>query len=147
MRAITVRQPWAWAIFHAQKDVENRDWGRTVARGRIAIHAGKRLDPDGIETVAAAAGHSTSSLIGLMTEAPLGAIIGTVEVVSIHEAYMMPPENGGLRMLSCHRPWGLPTRYHWMLANPRPCEPIPCRGALGLWTVPDDIAARLAGAL
>ena len=24
MRVLTVRQPWAWAIIHGQKDVENR---------------------------------------------------------------------------------------------------------------------------
>ena len=26
MRALTVRQPAAWAIFHAGKDIENRSW-------------------------------------------------------------------------------------------------------------------------
>jgi hypothetical protein len=26
MKALSIRQPWAWAIIHAGKDVENRDW-------------------------------------------------------------------------------------------------------------------------
>lgn len=26
MYAISVRQPWAWAVFAAGKDVENRSW-------------------------------------------------------------------------------------------------------------------------
>lgn len=38
MKAITVRQPWAWAIIHAGKDIENRSW-KTKTRGRVAIHA------------------------------------------------------------------------------------------------------------
>ena len=26
MKALTIKQPWAWAIIHAGKDIENRDW-------------------------------------------------------------------------------------------------------------------------
>ena len=26
MKALSIRQPWAWAILHAGKDIENRDW-------------------------------------------------------------------------------------------------------------------------
>ena len=36
---LSIRQPWAWAIIHAGKDIENRDWP-TRYRGRILIHAG-----------------------------------------------------------------------------------------------------------
>jgi hypothetical protein len=36
--ALSVRQPFAWAIFHAGMDVENRDWP-TRFRGRVLIHA------------------------------------------------------------------------------------------------------------
>lgn len=42
MRILTVRQPWAWAIIHGGKDVENRV--RNLAgdyRGPVLIHAGK----------------------------------------------------------------------------------------------------------
>src|SRR5207302_502261 len=39
MKALTVRQPWAWAIVQGKKDVENRSW-RTDHRGMVAIHAG-----------------------------------------------------------------------------------------------------------
>ena len=33
MKALSVKQPWAWAIFHG-KDVENRDWPTNV-RGPV----------------------------------------------------------------------------------------------------------------
>lgn len=42
MRILTVRQPWAWAIIHGGKNVENRV--RNIAgdyRGPVLIHAGK----------------------------------------------------------------------------------------------------------
>ncbi|MEU0468957.1 ASCH domain-containing protein [Amycolatopsis sp. NPDC006131] len=38
MKAITVRQPWAWAIAKGYKPIENRTWS-TDHRGLIAIHA------------------------------------------------------------------------------------------------------------
>ena len=47
MKAITVRQPWAWAIMHDGKDVENRS--RNIAgtyRGPVVIHAGLTDDDD-----------------------------------------------------------------------------------------------------
>lgn len=45
MKAVTLRTPWAWAVCHAAKDIENRVWKPTpnqLAVGeRFAIHAGK----------------------------------------------------------------------------------------------------------
>jgi hypothetical protein len=38
MRALTVKQPWAWAILHAGKDIENRGW-RTHYKGPLVIHS------------------------------------------------------------------------------------------------------------
>lgn len=40
MKALTICQPWAWAIVHGPKRIENRTWW-TNYRGMIAIHAGK----------------------------------------------------------------------------------------------------------
>lgn len=40
--ALSIRQPWAWAILHAGKDIENRSW-RTSRRGMIALHASKGM--------------------------------------------------------------------------------------------------------
>lgn len=40
MKALSIRQPWAWMILHAGKDIENREWP-TRFRGRVLIHASK----------------------------------------------------------------------------------------------------------
>lgn len=42
MRALTIRQPWAWLIVHGHKDVENRSWS-TRYRGPLLIHAASAL--------------------------------------------------------------------------------------------------------
>lgn len=49
MKVLTVRQPWAAAIIHGGKDVENRT--RNLAgsyRGPVAIHAGLAYDEDAL---------------------------------------------------------------------------------------------------
>jgi hypothetical protein len=172
MRALTVRQPWAYAIIHLGKDVENRS--RNIAgsyRGPIAIHAGKRLDTAALDEAARLAGHSVSSLIGLMADAPLGAIIGVVDLVDVHpsdwcwetdlrrvrdlyrqdrEAFDALPDSGAGGILGKVRvcsPWAHDGQCHLVLANPRPCEPIPCKGRLGLWTVPDEVEAKIKEAM
>ena len=38
MKAISIRQPWAWLVVHGHKDIENRTWA-TKYRGKTLIHA------------------------------------------------------------------------------------------------------------
>jgi hypothetical protein len=38
MKILTIRNPWAYAIFHLGKDVENRSWCRDY-KGPLLIHA------------------------------------------------------------------------------------------------------------
>lgn len=38
MKAISIRQPWAWLIAQGYKDIENRSWA-TRYRGPVLIHA------------------------------------------------------------------------------------------------------------
>jgi hypothetical protein len=158
MRALTVQQPWAWAIFNG-KVIENRTavWSY---RGPLAIHAGKQwsdhgaTDPRVIEQYCATADldpayEKVVRKHGLSREADgmrfgFGAIIGCVDLVDVH------PDAG------CCKPWG-ESGYtessgrdrrritHLVLENAgRLAEPIECRGALGLWTPPQEIIDHLA---
>ena len=43
LKALSIRQPWAWLIVEGWKDVENRTWS-TNFRGRFYIHASKTFD-------------------------------------------------------------------------------------------------------
>lgn len=48
MPALSIRQPWPYAITHLGKDVENRQWQYLPKfRGRCLIHASKRFDESG----------------------------------------------------------------------------------------------------
>jgi hypothetical protein len=42
MKALSVRQPWAWLIVNGLKPVENRSWN-TKFRGQVLIHAAKGM--------------------------------------------------------------------------------------------------------
>jgi len=46
MIALSIQQPWAWAIIHGGKDVENRTWP-TKFRGRFLVHASRKFDWEG----------------------------------------------------------------------------------------------------
>lgn len=116
--ALSVRQPWAWAIIHAGKDIENRS-ALAVRHGmkprRIAIHAAKGMTRWEYEN---AADFMTS--IGVTCPAPAdlvrGAIIGSVDVVEVVKESASVWFSG---------PRGL------VLANAAACEPVPAVGALG----------------
>jgi ASCH domain len=45
MKALSVRQPWAWLIVQGFKGIENRTW-QTSFRGTVLIHAGMRIDQE-----------------------------------------------------------------------------------------------------
>lgn len=42
MKAISIRQPWAWLIVNGYKDIENRSWN-TKYRGTVLIHASAKM--------------------------------------------------------------------------------------------------------
>lgn len=161
MRALTVRQPWAWAIVHGTKRVENRTQ-RWAYRGPLAIHAGLAWDEDGADSDLVAADYltETGGHLDQYGHVPdydprlvRGAITGLVDLVDVHYdqgccdpwgmhghapagGYEAPVENRG--------GWTGRRVTHLVLRDPRPLDdPIPYSGALGLWSVPDDLAARI----
>ena len=93
MRALTLQQPWAWAIAHAGKRLENRRWAylrkgfvASLPRTRIAIHAGHKrpaawdcdhLEAAGVELPAAAmrGGRivATCQIVGVVRAVDAGA--------------------------------------------------------------------------
>lgn len=123
MRALSIQQPWAWAIFALDKDVENRTW-RTALRGRILIHAGKGFDEDGASFIRDALGHA------LPPRFDRGGFIGSAVLADCVDASASAWFFG---------PVG------FVLQDIRPCRFTPWRGALGLFEVPDEIARALVG--
>jgi hypothetical protein len=135
MRALTVRQPWAWAIVAGGKTVENRS-RNTHYRGLVAVHAGKVWSTRGqVSAVLIAwgkAGYRDRRLTQDSPEITFGAVIGAARIVDAHPA------------AGCCPPWGEDDYHgegrqiwHWVLEGARQfAEPVPVDGHLGLWTVP-----------
>lgn len=120
--ALSVRQPWAWAIIYGGKTIENRGhvaiWKGKMKPRRIAIHASKGMTRD--EYVSA---YDFMRGIGVMCPPAgalyRGAIIGSVEVVDIVTKSVSPWFFG---------PRGLVLRDPVALDVPKPCS-----GALGFF--------------
>lgn len=111
--ALSILQPWPWAILHAGKTVENRSW-RTGYRGRFLLHAGKGFDHDGL-----------AFLRRMMPDAPAdprayqrGGIVGMATLTDCVRHLDSPWFFG---------PWG------FLLSDVRAIPFQPCRGALGFF--------------
>jgi hypothetical protein len=112
LRAITIRQPWAWAIIFGGKDIENRSW-LTHYRGLLAIHAGLAYLSD----AAMPRGVRTPERKDLV----FGAVIGVVDLHDVVE--------------KSRSRWFADGGYGFVLRDPRPlAKPVRCSGRLGLWT-------------
>ena len=123
MKALSLSQPMAWAIFHG-KDVENRRWS-TKVRGRVYIHASKGFDKGHYNFLGVAV---VARLLDKRLPDPgefvHGAIIGEVDIVAC--LYYLPDE-----LAILHSPWAVPGQYQFVLANAVSYKtPIPCKGML-----------------
>lgn len=148
MRILTVRQPWAWAIIHGGKDVENRV--RNIAgdyRGPIAIHVAQ-ADADGapeslwMDQANWYRARRPQSKKFEPEWSDRGAIIGVVDLVDVHfsgECWGFGED--GERWFSA---WAEHFAHHLVLTNPRALDgPIPYKGALGLRRLDDETIARI----
>jgi hypothetical protein len=125
MLALSVRQPWAWMIIHADKDVENRDWP-TKVRGRILIHAAKTMT---VEEWRPAWNFSQG------TDAPAKANLAGLTRENIQRGGVI----GSVEIYACvtHSPshWFM-GKYGFLLRDPRPLPFTPWPGRLGFFDVP-----------
>lgn len=144
--AITVRQPWAFAIAQLQKNIENRVW-TTSHRGLLAVHAGGTWDGD-------RAARRVFELSGaLVVKTDMAAIVAVVELVDVHHSTscIRSPRERHLHAdgpFTCS-PWatGLGETggmWHWQLAKVRRLAvPVPCKGTQRLWELPGDVEAAV----
>lgn len=114
MKAISIQQPWAWAIFNAGKDIENRTW-KTNFRGKILIHAGKKIDGPAYHTLK----HEYGLLVPEDGNLITGCIVGSVEIVDC--------------VTQSDSKW-FTGPYGFVLKNPIQFEtPVPLIGQLGIF--------------
>lgn len=147
MRALTVRQPWAWAIAAGYKTIENRTTNWSY-RGPLAIHAGSHDSRRGWESPLVQAALDGWRAQHRLPDIATSAIIGVADLIDIHPARSHPP---------CCLPWG-ETRYrehgataertdivHLVLTGARLLTPpVDIPGRRGLWTPPRHVTELLA---
>jgi hypothetical protein len=123
MKAISLWQPWCFAITHLGKDVENRVW-QTLHRGPLLLHAAKRR-PTRVECVSFC--EQVESVIGRDDLIPqLARAVGDNFRGSIYDALRALPRGGivgRVEIVGCDlassSPWAFEGQYHWHLARAR----------------------------
>lgn len=115
--ALSIRQPWAWAILHAGKRIENRTWA-TSYRGPFCIHAAKGMtgrEQAEFDGFIKSMGLEPPNYGGL----PRGGIVGTARLVSCTS--------------SSASPWFFGP-YGFVLDEVQPVDFIPCKGKLAFFS-------------
>lgn len=143
MKAISICQPWGWYIGRGVKLVENRTW-KTPYRGLVLIHVSKKmLEHDRVTALEMA--KRADSACPVPSPAELreqqGKIIAVAELVDCVQSHPSPFFQG---------PWA-----HVYSSVQLFRDPVPWRGELGLFDVPDSkvpevrrtLAAGLVGDL
>lgn len=135
MKALSIRQPWCWAILNAGKNIENRDWKRWNPalhfRGPFLIHASKGMSRgeyagclDYCQAVSRTRPFPPGLVMPSFDELPRGGVVGRARIVDIVRESTSPWFMG---------PLGL------VLEDVCPLPFVPYKGQLGFFDVPDDI--------
>jgi hypothetical protein len=148
MLALTVLQPWEWALSKGVKPVENRNWAppKSLLGQYIALHAGKRIDEDGVPGFTEIAGtpHVSARIQAVhgdrpltLRMLPLGAITCVARLARV--------VTSGDDLSEKARPWFFGP-FGWVFEDVQEFEAIPCRGFQKLWVIPPDVASRVRAA-
>ena len=140
VKVISLLQPWASLVVTGAKKIETRSWNTTFT-GNILIHASKKLTKENI-TLGREFNYIYGAGLGFIEELPLGAIIGSVDIVGTfsmndlltqktitkkEKIWHLTDEELAYGDYSCDR-------YGWLLENPQAFAiPIPAKGSLSIW--------------
>jgi hypothetical protein len=137
VQAISVKQPWGWAIARGHRKVSNQA-APTAYRGPLLVHAAMRVDLDSCHSpLIRAAGWDPQDPL-----ATLGAVIAVAELAGVCSP-------GADRAHCDCGPWAEPEAHHWRLAGVRALpRPVVALGWLGLWepqaSLVSDVLAMVA---
>lgn len=128
MKALSIRQPWAWLIVHGGKDIENRSWS-TNFRGRFLIHAAAGMTKAEYQNAyefCRAAG-VIKPPYGFPFNPDMlqrGGIVGAATITDC--------------VAQSDSPWFC-GEYGFVLQDAAPCTFVPYRGQLGWFDIPRDV--------
>lgn len=132
VKALTLHQPFAWAIAVANKRVENRDWPppKGLVGQHLAIHAGKKYDLKAAEEIRTDLG----LVVPTRKEITQAAIVAVAVIDRIWDSADDSP--------GWDDPWFVGA-FGWVLRDVVRIDPVPCKGAQKLWEVPAPVLERV----
>lgn len=152
MKSLTLTQPWATLVAIGAKRIHTRRWSIRY-RGPLAIHAAKGFPRWARETCleaefAAELGPNPLPTGAVLATCRLVACIPTRELQQNRVIQMDPAARcPDFVMTDLERLFGdyEPGRWAWLLADVKPLpEPVPAKGALGLWEWDFEAAEQTA---
>lgn len=155
IRGLTLTQPWATLVAIGAKQWETRSWP-TAYRGQVAIHASKRypgecrdLEAQEPFRTALYTPHYRYPLMYVGKIVALAMITDCVPTSRFREEGFTCRDVDRPKFIEISREEFLfgdysEGRYAFKLEKVAPLRtPIECRGALGLWTLPDGAIAQI----
>lgn len=147
MRAISLWQPWASALFDPNlKAHETRGWAchANVIGQRIAIHAAARPVPRAKVNDAAARALAYRHGARWWADMPRGVLLGSVVIVYCRPTDCLIERAEPMHYLDRHfGDWG-PGRFGWRADDPQTlAEPVPWKGKQGWFQVPDELFVEM----
>lgn len=141
MKALSLRQPWLWAVLDLGKTIENRKWN-THHRGPILLHAAKGCTVvecgevvRQIRTMTGIDWQHEPSWRGY-ANLERGGICGYAEIVDV-----VPPTTKQWPLITkattAELRWHMPEQYGFVLRNVRRLPFTPCRGFQRWFEIPD----------
>lgn len=124
MKALSIRQPWAWLIVNGHKDIENRCW-KTNFRGKIYVHAAKGMTRGDYLACKICCADIPGVNLPPFEKLERGGIVGTVEIVDCVDQDASPWFFG---------------EFGFVLKNAIPLPFRPLKGALGFFNVEKEEA-------
>jgi hypothetical protein len=152
--ALSVRQPWAWALIYAGKQVENRsraDGGQPHIcrhRGPLLIHASASMTRAEYSDAAIWMASTFRATVPPFTSPKLclGWIIGIMDAVGF-----VTPEGRVWLDERTRTPinlrWHAPPQHGLILLDPKPLPLVQLKGQLGLFHVGEDVLGPEVAAL
>lgn len=131
MKALTLKQPWLYTITDLDKWVENRTWPipNKFLGEWVALHAGKTVDQR--EWAHAESIHGQP----ITKDVPIGAVVA---VVTFTHTVTRSQQLTGIKRKWFFGPYG------WVIGRKFVLDyPIPCRGMLKLWQLPEEIKVEI----
>lgn len=149
LRALTIRQPYGFAVAEGFKPIENRT-RRTHYRGPILIHTSKV--PEQHVSIVQYSRDAAARLDQLGGRGNFWDALMTIpsRLFKNHPTLALRGIVATARITGCHRVgdgcgpdcavWGQPDTWHWEITDAKPLDTaIGVNGALGLWTPPADV--------